>query len=363
MPPPPPWASAGTVSQRPETPPPPPDPEPSGASIASSEPTQVTGTPVEAIPAGEDRQAGAPEAAVPNSPGTAGTAVGGLASAHPPLRVTAGRKWSMGVLVFAGAVAATIIVAIVLTVLLPSHTASSSAYSEDPAATSTAEPDAPSTAGGGDADSAAQAVTTTTGTTVPPTTQALPPAKVLSRVPTTDPVVFLTIDDGWVLLPDLTAALTNGSLPATVFPVTQAMKKNTATWQEIAKGTPIFGNHTISHPKMDSLSLEKQTQEICKASETIREITGRFPIYFRPPYGRTDKNTAIAAGRCGIKYVLKWSAGADKGKIGLDEGTTMRPGDIVLMHFRPMQNEDVAAVKAAAEAAGLHLARLEDYLS
>jgi hypothetical protein len=41
----------------------------------------------------------------------------------------------------------------------------------------------------------------------------------------------------------------------------------------------------------------------------------------------------------------------------------LRPGDIVLMHFRPEFGADVAAFVDALRAAGLHTELLEDWLA
>lgn len=204
---------------------------------------------------------------------------------------------------------------------------------------------------------------TTPPSTAPPTTQALPPAATVSRVPTTNPVVFITIDDGWYTPPDGLAQLTSGTVPATTFLLGQVLEKNPELWKGLSTTAGSIENHSVSHPAFAKLSLQQQQDQICATSEDIAAKVGQFPTMFRPPYGSTNANTAEAAGRCGIKYVVKWGASVNQGKVTLASGDALRPGDILLLHYRPELAGDLAAALAAAKAAGLTPARLTDYLN
>lgn len=203
---------------------------------------------------------------------------------------------------------------------------------------------------------------TTPPSTAPPTTQALPPAQVVRRITTTDPVVFITIDDGWHLPPEATAQLMSSTVPITTFLLSQVLDKDPAMWKGLDQAAGSIENHSISHPAFAKLSLEQQRGQICTASEHIAATVGRFPTMFRPPYGSVNANTAVAAGACGIKYVVMWGASVNDGKIAFASGSALRPGDIVLLHYRPELAGDLAAVLAAAQAAGLKPAHLTDYL-
>lgn len=205
-------------------------------------------------------------------------------------------------------------------------------------------------------------VPTAPPSTAPPTTQPLPPAQVVSRVTTADPVVFITIDDGWYTPAEPLARLMSGEVPITTFLLGQVLDKDPEMWKGIDKAAGSVENHSISHPAFAKLSLQQQQEQICATSEDIAAKIGHFPTMFRPPYGSMNANTAIAAGNCGIKYIVKWGASVNKGKVTFASGEALRPGDIVLMHYRPELAQDLAAAVAAAQAAGLKPALLTDYL-
>jgi peptidoglycan/xylan/chitin deacetylase (PgdA/CDA1 family) len=84
-------------------------------------------------------------------------------------------------------------------------------------------------------------------------------------------------------------------------------------------------------------------------------------MYFRPPYGNYDANTLTAAASCGLKAVIWWSATFDKGQLALQQQPLSR-GEIILMHFNDHLIEDLKAVMAQLQAAGLRPAQLTDYL-
>lgn len=216
--------------------------------------------------------------------------------------------------------------------------------------------------GGDDSPPPEDTQPTTPPTTAPPTTQALPPATVVTRITTTDPVVFITIDDGWHVPPEARARLVSGNLPVTTFLLSQVLDKDPALWKELDTSSGSVENHSISHPNFSKLTLEQQQDQICSASQDIASKLGQFPTMFRPPYGATNANTVIAAGNCGIKYVVKWGASVNNAKVTFASGSALRPGDIVLMHYRPELAGDLDAVMKAAEFAGLKPALLSDYL-
>jgi len=215
--------------------------------------------------------------------------------------------------------------------------------------------------GEGQTDQSTAPVETTT-TTVVPTTTPKPPAPVVHRIQTTDPVVFITIDDGWTVTPDVFDQLATGKLPATAFPITDVIQKHQDQWKPVSQHVPVE-NHSNSHPRLDKMPLAAQQAEICSASEKIQAITGKFPTILRAPYGALNADTQAAAGLCGISFIAAWSVEVRQGKFHwMDHPQGLVPGDIILFHFRPELNQDLALALAAAQAAGLHPAMLTDYL-
>ncbi|MGW1994254.1 hypothetical protein [Embleya sp. NPDC001921] len=69
-----------------------------------------------------------------------------------------------------------------------------------------------------------------------------------------------------------------------------------------------------------------------------------------------------AAGDCGVAHVVHRSAEIQKGRMQFAVGDKLRPGDIVLIHFREEFKEDIQSFIDQTRAAGLTPALLEDYL-
>jgi peptidoglycan/xylan/chitin deacetylase (PgdA/CDA1 family) len=119
----------------------------------------------------------------------------------------------------------------------------------------------------------------------------------------------------------------------------------------------------VSHPSLRGLPYAKQKQQICGSADDLGALFGRRPVLFRPPYGEYDKTTLRAAHDCGMKAVLRWKEAANAGHVFYQTAEKkVRPGDIILMHFRPAFVADFLAVLTAIRDAGLTPALLEDYV-
>lgn len=165
--------------------------------------------------------------------------------------------------------------------------------------------------------------------------------RIASHGPTAKKVVALTIDDGWnpATCRAIFEILERRHVPATFFPVAQAMTADRALWRAIAaRGYPI-GNHTVIHTVLDGLPLAEQSAAIATASAWIRSITGRAPIrVLRPPEGEWDANTALAASRAGERLLLLWDTSmVDSGRHPVEarlvrNATRGGAGSVILMH-------------------------------
>lgn len=67
-----------------------------------------------------------------------------------------------------------------------------------------------------------------------------------------------------------------------------------------------LGNHSENHPDMTKLSKEKQKEEIMKAHNKVKELTGYEMELFRPPYGAYD-NEVIRTCYENNYYPVQWS--------------------------------------------------------
>jgi len=168
--------------------------------------------------------------------------------------------------------------------------------------------------------------------------------RVVSHGPRSQPVIALTFDDG--VSPAncrrILATLVEQHVPATFFPLAEAMSLDPAFWRLVAAvGDPV-GDHTYSHPQLPSLSLAGQFAEIDRGRRVAEAVLGR-PLLrvFRPPYGAYDGATLSAAARAGFGTVLLWDV-TDRSTSPTASVATMRwaaeqgtNGSVVLMHCGP----------------------------
>jgi hypothetical protein len=96
--------------------------------------------------------------------------------------------------------------------------------------------------------------------------------------------------------------------------------------------------------------------------EYAQQQYGRRPTLFRPPGGAYSNVMRKAVADAGLKAIITWEAKANAGQMDYQVGNVLRPGDIVLMHFRPEFAADFAAFRQAQLAAGLEVVLLEEFL-
>jgi peptidoglycan/xylan/chitin deacetylase (PgdA/CDA1 family) len=185
-------------------------------------------------------------------------------------------------------------------------------------------------------------------------------APVITRVATTDPVVFLTIDDGHTRTPGVRAALEEAGIPATLFLNDGPVEADAEFFRRLPD--TVVEAHTRTHADLGTLSEEAQRAEICGNADTIERAIGRRPVLFRPPYGVHNDATLRAAASCGMAAVVLWEASANGDVVRFRSVVQVRRVDILLMHFRPSFVTELRSLVERVEAAGLRFALLEDYL-
>lgn len=192
---------------------------------------------------------------------------------------------------------------------------------------------------------------------------------VLTRVPTTDRVIFLTIDDGSRRDPELLRMTNDLQVPFSAFLTDDEVGNGYDYFRELRRLGVAMHNHATYHRYLPALTYPDQVREICGQQRTLLHEMGEAPRLFRPPYGAYNRDTLRAAAACGVSAVPLWSAEAFPDRIEFSEpGDRLRPGDIVLTHFRGPAEWDgdmpdvIRRVVATATAQGFAVARLEDYL-
>ncbi|MEV6970920.1 polysaccharide deacetylase family protein [Hamadaea sp. NPDC051192] len=183
------------------------------------------------------------------------------------------------------------------------------------------------------------------------------------KVPTTQKVAFLTIDDGATRHPMALQLLKASGVRITLFLTLQYVEGHTDYFKALQASGAVIENHTITHTSLKGKTYAFQHHEICDAADRLGKLFGRRPTLFRPPYGNYDDTTLKVARECGQKVVFYWTETVDKGKVRYQTSNhTIQPGHIVLMHFRPAYPDDFLAVLTKMKQSGVQPALLEQYV-
>lgn len=159
------------------------------------------------------------------------------------------------------------------------------------------------------------------------------------RVPTTEPLVALTFDDGpqpdWT--PLVLDQLDEVDAPATFFMVGEHLRAN----GHLVAGRMDrheIGNHTWTHPDLAEQNVHEVLAQLRRTHEEITGAFGRPPVLVRPPYGHMGGSTLLAASVMRYQVVL-WSAQMEPPTYGARTAAQVaaivsaaRPGTIVLAH-------------------------------
>lgn len=163
---------------------------------------------------------------------------------------------------------------------------------------------------------------------------------VLARLPTEEPLVWLTIDDGpsddtLELLELLDAA----GAKATFFLVGDRAAARPALVREILARGHDIGNHSATHPQawFWALSPGRMREEVARTQQVLGAIAGKRPQWFRAVVGMANPFVAAALREHGLARVA-WSARGFDAVVGDPVRSLSRiekqlaPGAIVLLH-------------------------------
>jgi peptidoglycan/xylan/chitin deacetylase (PgdA/CDA1 family) len=117
----------------------------------------------------------------------------------------------------------------------------------------------------------------------------------------------LTFDDGPypVMTPALARTLEGLHVHADFFFIGRDAIEQPAIARRAAAGGVEIGNHTLSHPEMNTLLFPAQLEEVVDGALAIKRSTGRDVAYLRPPHGNFDAQT-IEAARAHREIVALW---------------------------------------------------------
>lgn len=190
-------------------------------------------------------------------------------------------------------------------------------------------------------------------------------APVVTSLPTKQPVVFLTIDDGAFKSPDELQMMNDNHVKATLFLAKLFIANDPTFFNNFLASGNLIEDHTLSHNTnmIRTMSYEQQKAEICGMADYEQQLYGRRPVLFRPPGGAYSETMQRAAAACGMKAVVTWIAKANGGSMQYQIGDHLRPGDVVLMHFRPEFKQDLQAFLDAMHSQHLQTELLENWMA
>ena len=185
-------------------------------------------------------------------------------------------------------------------------------------------------------------------------------AQLLYRIETEDPVVFITIDDGYDVNGNGLDLLERWRWPVTSFLLPFNSRDHVPYFQNVGRRNDI-GSHTGRHTILKGLSVKKQTAAICDGEKQLTQQFGGTTGFFRPPTGSWDENTLIAAAACGISHVFLWRVSMN-GSTMTTWGPPPQRGDIVLIHYVGSLEKSLKRIAWELKKQGLRVARLADYV-
>jgi peptidoglycan/xylan/chitin deacetylase (PgdA/CDA1 family) len=192
---------------------------------------------------------------------------------------------------------------------------------------------------------------------------------IVKNIPTDQKIVFVTLDDGAEKDPKFLDMMRDLNVPVTMFLTDMYIRENPDYFRQLQQMGNAIQNHTINHPNLKTLAADAQKKEICGDSDRIAATYGTRPTIFRPPFGNYNADTVKAVGQCGMGAIILWQESMQISDMQYAEGKTLKPGDIILAHFRgPSELKGKTMVQMMEnlfkkiQDQGFTIARLDDYI-
>ena len=152
--------------------------------------------------------------------------------------------------------------------------------------------------------------------------------------------VALTFDDGPDprSTPSFLAALSRSEVRATFFVLGEQVVRYPELTRRIAAEGHELAIHGWTHDRPWRPAVHAEIRGLSRAAETVYEITGQIPRWYRPPYGILTGDRLIAAARTGLDPVLwsawgrDWTAAATPASVRATVQRDLRGGGTVLLH-------------------------------
>jgi len=116
----------------------------------------------------------------------------------------------------------------------------------------------------------------------------------------------LTFDDGPnpAITPNLLDLMGRYEAKATFFLIGRFVRECPDLVKETVARGHSLGNHTYTHPNLAWLAPARIAEELCVCQETIADVVGTAPKWFRPPYGFRNPWVVPAAAALDCQTVM-----------------------------------------------------------
>ncbi|MEV0281122.1 polysaccharide deacetylase family protein [Streptomyces sp. NPDC050610] len=166
----------------------------------------------------------------------------------------------------------------------------------------------------------------------------------------------LTFDDGPSPLytPRVLAVLARYDVRATFFMLGGNVAKYPDTVRQVADAGHVLGNHSWSHPNLETLSPAQVRDQIRRTQDVIDRTAGRRPVLFRAPGGHFAAAAMAECAALGLRPI-SWSVDPEdwsnpgSRRIADRVLAGARTGSIVLNHDGTMSGQDVPEHEGLAD--------------
>lgn len=154
---------------------------------------------------------------------------------------------------------------------------------------------------------------------------------------------------GTELTDELLAILDEHGITTTFFLAGYWVDKHPDYVVKIAAAGHEIGNHSYSHPHMNTLSEQGIAYELQKNADLIRDLTGQRTTLFRPPFGEYNNQVISVAPNLGY-HTIQWSVDSldwknlTSSQIYDRAMDQVEPGSIVLFTTPPQEPLGLFAV-------------------
>lgn len=198
------------------------------------------------------------------------------------------------------------------------------------------------------------------------------PVNGVRHVPTDEPMVALTFDDGpnGENMKAILKILEEQDAKATFFLVGKNVKKEPELARLTLEQGHELANHTMTHPHLTKLPAEEVLAQIVDTQAAIEAATGFTPVLFRAPYIEVnDEVLAIVAEQNlpeirANRSVGDWQSDITEEKIIQRAVNGVKPGDIILMHsWSDKTKNALPAILESLKAKGLRSVTVSELLA